>query len=72
MKKAKPIAVICVLFIVIVSSTVAAQLRAFPGAEGFGAYATGGRGGIVYHVTHTRPDRSDGSLWKGLETSTQG
>lgn len=49
-------------------TTVTAQLRAFPGAEGFGAYATGGGGGIVYHVTHTRPDRTDGSLWKGLET----
>lgn len=55
------------------SSECLAQVKAFPEAEGYGAIASGGRGGVVYHVTSLGDDANTfGTLRHGLEQHALG
>src|ERR1700754_5346768 len=55
-------------FILAATIPTHAQIPAFPGAEGFGAFSTGGRGGDVYTVINLNSSGA-GSFRYGVETA---
>lgn len=48
------------------SANLRAQVPAFPGADGYGRYTTGGRGGSVYYVTSLEDSDTPGTLRYGV------
>jgi len=60
----------CAALIVLFAATALSQtIPAFPGAEGYGKWAKGGRGGDVIYVTTLEDNNDPGSLRYALEQS---